>query len=852
MFRFLQFVVACILFAGILLLFRRKLHRSRGFVTGLSVVLVISAICSGVIINAIPMPTEMVRITATGEKRKKATGNIVGIKNIIVDGKQYPIDSFEEGTWFYSKDDAAHLWLNEGDKRLKKPVTQEVTLAVPVGAGRKLVFLTGEGFGVAQVSYGDEYQETYDLYKAETSIKKVTIPDSNRVYDDTIKLCRLGGYSLIIICALALAVLLEKSVEKDILRKLIYMMLSVITTLTFYIDTGLTARSGRGLFSLIYDFMRSFPAGNFVLAIILVPMLYKTFSYCGELYRKNFATVKGTLCIVLPAGLFAAFMVIGDAFIKGDNTLRPIFDNELQILKSLFGATGYFVIFFFGITWIFQYLDCVDICKASTKKYFKPVQMYLDSLSRWPFRTAFLTIFIFYIPYIIISYPAIFMGDTKDYLSQIYGHLPLNNAHPLTPTLFWGLCIKAGLTLFNSDNMGLFICVMTQFIFIISVVSFVIKVLTECHVSSKISVLLMIYYMLHPRIQYWMFLLTKDILNAAFLFLFIFAIYMIFTNRSNIYTYIALGIADLGTLLFRHDNQYIIIISLIIMLVIMRRYRKILAVTAICSLCFVLIWNGTLLNLNILREHPERDNLDMGILGSIMEQQTARYIRDAGDEVTQEEYEIINTVFNYEKIVSAYAPDNLADGVAGTLRKSTATSEDVSAYKKVWFKMFFKHPEIYLEATLNHKYQYLYPSVFTTYYYSYTTSAGYMDKACDRINENVKEISVDFSYPSGISLDFRVKCQNLRESFFRMPIFNLLYTTSSYFWMLFIWFAYCILRNNKIAVATMMPLLVMILVLLAGPSNGMYFRYSYPYALCLPVIIVFGLLTANKKTVEKL
>ena len=127
-----------------------------------------------------------------------------------------------------------------------------------------------------------------------------------------------------------------------------------------------------------------------------------------------------------------------------------------------------------------------------------------------------------------------------------------------------------------------------------------------------------------------------------------------------------------------------------------------------------------------------------------------------------------------------------------------------------------------------------------------------MDIACDMLYENVIEISVYFSYPRGISLDFRVKCQNLRESFFRMPIFNLLYTTSSYFWMLFIWFAYCILRNNKIAVATMMPLLVMILVLLAGPSNGMYFRYSYPYALCLLVIIVFGLLTANKKTVEKL
>lgn len=843
MFRFLQFIVAIILFVGILVVFGKKLHRSKAFVTGLSVVLIISSICSGVVLNAIPMPIELVQIEATEERNSKSQGNIIGIKSVIVDGKEYPVE-FSEGTWQYSPDAAAYFWLNEDNKWLTGSVTHEITIKVPVGAGRKLVFLNGEQFGIVRVSYGDE-SKTYDLYKSESADKSVSIPDSNRVYDDFVKLCRLGGYGLMIVVALALAFLLVKSIDKESLIKLLYVILSVATTLAFCLNMKLTARSGRTLYALFYDFNRSF-SGNFVLAVILVPMLYKAFIYCGGLYRKKFATVKGTLCIAFPAAIFSLFIVIGTAFINGENTLRPIFDNELQVLKSLFCVVGYFPIFFFWIAWIFNYLDCVDIYKVTDKKVPRLLQMYVGSLNKRPFITAFVTLLIIYIPFAVISYPGILMGDSDGQLAIVYGAAELSNAHPVTHTFFIGLCIKLGILLFGSCNAGVFTYSILQLLFMISVVAASVKVLSACNISRKILILLIIYYAFHPRIQYWMFLMTKDIMNAAFFLIFMVALYMIFTGKTNVYTYVILGIGDLGALLFRRDSYYIILISLILMLLSMKDFRKTIVIITACTLSFVLLWNNVIL-WTIISPSATSNGVDLNVLGCIMMQQTARYIRDAGDEVTQEEREIIDAVFDYENIVSAYDPAGRSDGVARTARAS-ATSEDEQAYKKIWFEMFLKHPEIYIEATLNHKYEYLYPSVCAQYT-SYKTSKSVMDNANKFIlaQENLTEIS----YPTFDGLDLRGGYQGLRESFFKMPVFNLLYTSSSYFWILFIWLAYCILRRSKVAIAIMMPLLVMILVLVAGPCNGGYIRYTYPYLLCLPVVILLGLHSMKQKAVEQ-
>jgi len=812
--------------------FRRTLHKSGVFVAALSAVLAISAVYAGVILEAIPMPTEVVYIRAVGDGE-------VAIQSMVVDGKKYVIEEPVEGNWYYSKEVAAYMWVGKKDPRLIEPISAEIAIRIPVGAGRKLTFLCGENSGSFTVTYCKESRD-FTLQNIEAESQNISIPDSNAVWDNCVKLLRLAFYGFMVICALALTLFLLKIMSKKSLINLFCIISSIISTLTFYLNLSYGKYNSGGVYQLVVSFLRSFSAGNYVLAIILMPMLYKVYAYCLSIYQKDFMSAKSTICIAVPSSLFAAFMVIGAAFYS-ENTLRPVFGNELQVAKSMFGFLGYFSIFFFGIVWVFHLLDHVDISKVSNQKHLKPIQLYISFLQERPFVTSFITIFVLYIPYIVATYPGIFMADAKNQMDQIYGITTLSNAHPIVHTLFMGVCIKFGEFIFGSSNIGLFICSMLQFLFINATVSLIVKLLFSIHVSAKVSLLLIFYYAFHPRIRYWMFLMTKDIINATFLLVFIACLYLIFTKQQNIHAIAALGVSDLGAMLFRNDSQYVVVISLIILLFMTKNLKKLFAIVATCSLTFAIVWNSALLPLLNIPPNRPWHNKNIGLLSGMMIQQTARYLRDAGDEVTAEEREIISACFDYEQIVPLYEPDNKVDGIYyNVLKHSTITADEWAAYEALWFKMFLKHPAIYFEATLNHKYQYLYPCVYTTYYYSYPTSAGNMDGVNSSIATVRQEFPSKFAYPDSLET-FRGVCQSLREFFFRLPVFNILNTTSSYFWILFIWLSYCILRKKKTAIAIMMPLLILLLVLIAGPCNGMYFRYTYPYALCLPVVIVLGL-----------
>ena len=80
---------------------------------------------------------------------------------------------------------------------------------------------------------------------------------------------------------------------------------------------------------------------------------------------------------------------------------------------------------------------------------------------------------------------------------------------------------------------------------------------------------------------------------------------------------------------------------------------------------------------------------------SVMFQQTAKYMRSYPEEVTEEEYEIIDKVLKADIIAEEYNP-RLSNSVKNTFRNNTS-NENIKEYLKVWFKMFWKHPGVYLE-----------------------------------------------------------------------------------------------------------------------------------------------------------
>lgn len=129
----------------------------------------------------------------------------------------------------------------------------------------------------------------------------------------------------------------------------------------------------------------------------------------------------------------------------------------------------------------------------------------------------------------------------EKYFVVLYGLYELNNAHPIMHTLFIKMCIQIGNGISGSVNTGLFIYAMLQTTFVITVISLLIQLLFSMHVSSGFSILLIFYYAFHPRIQNYMMLMTKDVISATFLLIFMISLYMMFAKKQSRMLYIILG-----------------------------------------------------------------------------------------------------------------------------------------------------------------------------------------------------------------------------------------------------------------------------------------------------------------------
>ena len=81
-------------------------------------------------------------------------------------------------------------------------------------------------------------------------------------------------------------------------------------------------------------------------------------------------------------------------------------------------------------------------------------------------------------------------------------------------------------------------------------------------------------------------------------------------------------------------------------------------------------------------------------------QQTARVVvKLHGEEIPQEEREIIDRVLDYDSLAEGYS-DWYADNVKDTYRQ-TATAENRRAYWGVWWRQLCRWPVEYLDAALH-------------------------------------------------------------------------------------------------------------------------------------------------------
>ena len=120
--------------------------------------------------------------------------------------------------------------------------------------------------------------------------------------------------------------------------------------------------------------------------------------------------------------IFALFMVFGRSFEKTDSW-SLVLGSAADLLLSLVQGICWYLVFFVAIFYLYRFWDVATVSEepacphgGKSSRLIRAAgslaRKYMALLRRYPVRIVFSTMMIVNLPYMILSYPAIFMGDT--------------------------------------------------------------------------------------------------------------------------------------------------------------------------------------------------------------------------------------------------------------------------------------------------------------------------------------------------------------------------------------------------------------------------------------------------------
>ena len=218
---------------------------------------------------------------------------------------------------------------------------------------------------------------------------------------------------------------------------------------------------------------------------------------------------------------------------------------------------------------------------------------------------------------------------------------------------------------------------------------------------------------------------------------------------------------------------------------------------------------------------------------SVPMQQTARYIRDYGNEVTDDERTAIEKVLDCDAIAQSYMPE-LSDGVKKYYKNPG--KGDLTRYMLDWAKMLLKHPVCYFEATHanSHGYYTITKCRAINDYYTFNND----------ICMEMSEMNVHYLDKSGY---LRYAFVQALSAFEKLPLVGLTTSIGFMAWLtavLGLWLARC---KAKPVLPVFIGLGIFWLTCIASPVNDCM-RYFLPVAGCLPLVFCLAAVFSREKS----
>lgn len=548
--------------------------------------------------------------------------------------------------------------------------------------------------------------------------------------------------------------------------------------------------------------------------IAICVLYYRTW----DLYKEKKSRISHLLAAIL-----ATTMLIGLSYSKLGNW-DYIFACKKQFVIAMIAFAGFYRLADVCIVWLYRFTDQINI------RDFESEHPLVSLMEKHFFAFSMLVLIVCWSPYLISQWPGSVPYDGARQLRMFFGVETFSNHHPWLLTYIYGGLMKVGSVI--SNNVG---------VFLVIIIFYLLECLCYSEVCTRlenwggkyVGLVSLIFYAIVPVFGAYAQTFMKDGIFSA-----LFALYIVWCmgfiiESDEMDTSVAvkktcrLIVTGILVCLTRNNGLYMVIpMSLMLMLLMQKRKRYGL----IMLVAIFLSYSGLQsFSENKLGVEPG----SMKEMLSIPFQQTARYLLEYPDDVTEEEAEAIQGVLSYKELAERYKPE-ISDHVKDSFKKSGSKKR----YFKAWFSMFLRHPGVYIEATLHNTYRYYYlfydKEVLGTYQFYIQT---------DKLEEaglNVYKI-----LPESISNSVRDYAQFWRKA----PILSQLVNPAFYTWLLLLLAGYlCHIGRYKKLLFLVAPALN-ILICIASPVNG-YLRYVLPLMACAPVLIYWTLSKDEAKEEE--
>lgn len=508
---------------------------------------------------------------------------------------------------------------------------------------------------------------------------------------------------------------------------------------------------------------------------------------------------------VLVGALFSGFLLLGKSYEQTDS-LYPVFGSSLRFCLSVMIFCGYWAFFAVLLSALFKWTDnrfeMPSDKEAPLSKKAAQIVYFLY----------FGLIFAGWLPCLILCYPGSMPSDGLNQLGQFFGAIPATNNHPWFSTLLMGAIVSLG----PSKEAGIFLYGLFQSLVCAAVYAAVcwqIRVQTGRRFGA---VLTLLYFVLVPTWSSYAQMMIKDTLFCGILTAFFLCVVLFIQRRGQcgVSVWVGLFFFALLSSLLRNNVFYFAILTFFLLIIAAksRRGRAALAAMGIALGGLYMAWDKIALPAMGVAPGSVAEML------SIPFQQTARYAIRYEDELTSEEIAVIDSVLDYNVIVTQYDP-RVSDPVKNTYH---GTPEALREYWGLWLRQGLRHPSAYAAATLNGAFGYFLPG------YRYGSFGG----NCFIMSPAAYGIEPEFSHPQAVSL-----LDKASRLWSHTPVLMLLNSAGAHCWLLILCTAALLRKRKFVDILITFPLWFALGTCCFSPVNGLV-RYALPIMASAPLLML--------------